>query len=120
MTLDEWLRDYPQSPLGVLATLLGQFRAGERDAESFVQALDVFQAFLEDWAETLSDGELEPDTAEKLLAALQGLAEAALGLREYAENGEEELADNAVGLAMNSQELLLDVMSASHENPYEL
>lgn len=120
MTLDEWLAEYPQSPLGVLATLLAQFRSGERDLEAFEQSLRVFDEFLNEWAETLSQDDPETDLSHNLLQALQGLADAASGLREYAEAGDEETADGALALAMDSQELLLDLMTLTQEQGFEL
>lgn len=120
MTLEEWLADYPQSPLGVLATLVAQFRSGERDAEAFEQSLSVFDEFLNEWAETLGQEEDASGLGNNLMLALQGLADAASGLREYAESGDDEVAQSALALAMDSQELLLDLMTLTQEQGFDL
>lgn len=115
MTIDEWVEHYPQSPLGVLVTLLNQWRDGERDAESFEESLGVFDEFLEEWAHSVSQDDAEGEVSRGLMQALQGLADAAAGLRDYAVSGDEDLAEAALVTAVESQELLLEMLELSQE-----
>lgn len=115
MTIDEWVEHYPQSPLGVLVTLLNQFRDGERDLESFEESLGVFDEFLDEWALSVGEDDADGEVSQGLMRALQGLAEAADGLRDYAVTGDEELAEAALVSAMESQELLLEMLELSQE-----
>jgi hypothetical protein len=115
MTLDEWLEHYPQSPLGVLVTLLEQWREGERDLDNFDHSLAVFDEFLQEWAQAVAEDDSEGELSEGLTRALQGLADAAAGLREYAESGDEEVADAAMAVAVESQELLLEMLELTQE-----
>ena len=43
MTLDEWVENYPESPLGVLVGLVDQLRQGQRDLDTFEESLKVFE-----------------------------------------------------------------------------
>lgn len=115
MTLDEWVEHYPQSPLGVLVTLLEQLREGERDYENFEQSLAVFDEFLQEWAQAVSQDDPEGEVSQGLMRALQGLADAAAGLRDYSESGDEDVADAAMALAVESQELLLEMLELTQE-----
>ena len=115
MTLDEWLEHYPESPLGVLVGLLGQLREGERDFQAFEQSLRIFDEFLQEWAQSVTEQDPESEVSQGLLRALQGLADAAAGLRDYAESGDEEIADASMVQAVESQELLLEMLELSQE-----
>jgi len=115
MTLDEWLEHYPESPLGVLVGLLNQLREGERDYESFEQSLGVFDEFLQEWAQSVTEQDSEGEVSQGLLRALQGLADSAAGLRDYGETGDEEMADASMAQAVESQELLLEMLELSQE-----
>jgi len=115
MTLDEWLEHYPESPLGVLVGLLGQLREGERDCQAFDQSLGVFDEFLQEWAQSVTSQDPNSEVSQGLLRALQGLADAAASLRDYAESGDEKIADAAMVQAVESQELLLEMLELSQE-----
>jgi len=115
MTLDEWLEHYPESPLGVLVGLLGQLREGERDFQAFEQSLGVFDEFLQEWAQSVTEQDPDSEVSQGLLRALQGLADAAAALRDYAETEDEEIADAAMVQAVESQELLLEMLELSQE-----
>lgn len=49
------------------------------------------------------------------MRALRGLADAAAGLRDYSESGDEDVADAAMALAVESQELLLEMLELTQE-----
>ncbi len=115
MTLEEWLETYPQSPLSVLAGLLQEYQQGGREAEDMLSALQVFDEFLQEWAEAVMEEDQDPTITGDLLDSLQGLADAAGIVREYVESGEEELAEEALALAIQAQEGLLDVMELTFE-----
>ena len=115
MTLEEWLEHYPESPLGVLVKLLEQLREGERDAEHFEQSLGVFDDFLQEWAQAVAVDGPETEVSQGLMRALQGLADSAAGLREYAVSGDEGTADIAMAQAVESQELLLEMLELTQE-----
>lgn len=120
MTLEEWTENYPESPLGVLANLLQEFRSGERDQQALEASLAIFDEFLQEWAQAIQasdspDQDLQGQVSDGLLKALQGLADAAALLREYGEFGEEEIAENAMAEAREAQELLLEMLEISQE-----
>jgi len=114
------MEHYPESPLGVLANLLQEYRSGERDQQALEASLTVFDEFLQEWAQAISapdspDQDSPDEVSQGLLKALQGLADAAAMLREYSELGEEEIADSAMAEAVEAQELLLEMLEISQE-----
>lgn len=113
MTLDEWVENYPESPLGVLVGLVDQLRDGQRDLDTFEESLKVFDEFLNEWAEAVCQDDPESDLTQGILRSLQGLADAAACLREYIETGDEGVVEAALALAIESQETLLDLMDLS-------
>lgn len=115
MTLEEWFETYPQSPLCVLAGLLQEYQEGLREPEDMLQALAVFDEFLQEWAEAVLEEDQDPTLTGDLLQSLQGLADAAGIVRDYVETGQEELAEEALALAIEAQEGLLDVMELTFE-----
>ena len=112
-----------QSPFAVARTLLEQFESGERNVEDFLNALDIFDAHLQQWAEGVEsvpdEPERYPEGAELKAASIEGLqllADAVQSMREYADQGDVELAHAAMDLVQEAEALLTTLQAETRAN----
>ena len=105
--------DFPNSPYGVAQTLVEDFRSGRRDGDEYLRNLEVFQGFLDQWAQGVENFPEDPGfpaAVEVKYATLNSLDlyyEALGHFRSYAETRDEEAAEQGLSIARSAHELML-------------
>ena len=106
--------EFPNSPYGVAQNLIQDFRSGHRNYHEFQQNLDTFESFLQQWSQGVQNLPEDPNFApavEVKFATLDSLDlyfEALTHLRSYAETRDEESARQALLLAREAHQLMLN------------
>ncbi len=98
------------SPFHLVRSLVDRFRSGDLSAEEFLEALDLYDEKLQVLYEGVAadpglfEVEEDPETIVEGQNGIQAFSDAADKLREYAETGDEQQAQEALALARGAHE----------------
>lgn len=113
----------PNSPLAVLADLVGEYREGTRTQEELLSALDSFDTFIDQWAEGVLavTSENEEDSYKAaVLDMVHVLGDGVACVREGALTGNPQLLEQGLTMAGEAQQGLVELMIATHERLEQL
>lgn len=105
--------EYPNSPYFLAKNLVEDFKSGKRTLEEYVEALDVFENFLQQWSDSVSALPEVPNFEQGLeiknatLESLDLYFDAVVLFRHFGETGQEESAKQGMQLAREGHALML-------------
>lgn len=113
---------YPNNPHRIAERLLEAYRREQLSHEQMLQALEMFEAQLRAWYSQLEQIPVDGDYKEgqdlmvHARQALESFYEGVELMREYAETGVEETAEQALQLTRDASVLMAELIKVTEQN----
>lgn len=120
------VNEFPNSPYNLARRFVQELQNGTITQDEFLRRMDLFEENLEKWHQALEGiavrddypegGDLVEDAKESLQAVYEGVGI----LRDFAESRDPEAAEDALALAKEASDLMLELIRETERNMDEL
>jgi CHASE3 domain sensor protein len=118
--------DFPNSPFNLAQSFLSELQQGLIAKDEFLRRLDLFEQNVENWHTQLEeipateDYQEGQDLLEDAKESLHAVYEALGLLRDYAENGHEESAQEAMEMIQEASDFMIQLIQVTEQNMDDL